>query len=166
MPIYTLGMYGESEEWAFGANINVMVVTNTFLDALIEERYHLTTSTILSLGSLRSAALCAVIKLINTCIILCVLINSYTIASTLYSLLHSHYLVSISGWAKNSAYISSSDRFSNIVTGSANLVKSIPIFSCDSIWRIKLFWVSTKWKYLSHTMSCIHLKGRFNNRYY
>ena len=29
----------------------------TFLDALMEERYHLTTSTILSLGSLRSAAL-------------------------------------------------------------------------------------------------------------
>ena len=29
----------------------------TFLDALTEERYHLTTSTILSLGSLRSAAL-------------------------------------------------------------------------------------------------------------
>ena len=29
----------------------------TFLDALMEERYHLTTSIILSLGSLRSAAL-------------------------------------------------------------------------------------------------------------
>lgn len=34
-----------------------LTANNTFLDALIEERYHLTTSTILSLGSVRSAAL-------------------------------------------------------------------------------------------------------------
>ena len=70
--------------------------------------------------------------------------NITDVKNSTISLYNVQYLVRISGWAKNSAYISSSDRFSNIVTGNANLVRSIPILSCESIWRIRLFCVSAK----------------------
>ncbi len=41
------------------------------------------------------------------------------------------HLINMSGWAKQSAYISSNDRLSRMKVGRTTFVKSMPIFTCD-----------------------------------
>lgn len=114
-----------------------------------DERYHLTICTIRSFGVSNSAALRKIYekpqrrKKSNQLIIWQRLMEIFTnrrgrnVRYLLCRIIHLSimyertYLRNTSGWAKQSAYISSKERLSKINVGSTTLVRSIPIFTCE-----------------------------------